>query len=98
MTDEAVWSWGDETIPARIVRTRRRKFCAGFFGDRIPFVWHPSGMRNRLASRSGGIVAGAPQPPANVCDPYRGQDEASMLYPGGITQISRGLSECDTPG
>jgi hypothetical protein len=21
-----------------------------------------------------------------------------MLYPGGITEISRGLSECDTPG
>ena len=39
----------------------------------------------RCKDGSAGIVAGAPQPPANVCDPSRGQEEASMLYPGGMT-------------
>jgi hypothetical protein len=72
------------TIQTRTFRRRRRKFCAGLFGDRIRFVWHPSGMLALRVSRSGGVVAGAPQPPANFCDPSRGQDEASMLYPGGI--------------
>jgi hypothetical protein len=57
----------------------------------------PEMMRNPFASRSGGVVAGAPQPPANVCDPSRGQEDASMLYPGGITEISRGLSEATPP-
>jgi hypothetical protein len=68
------------TIPARIVRTRRRKFCADVFGDRIRNVWHPSGMLALRASGSGGIVAVAPQPPANFCDPYRGQEEAGVCF------------------
>jgi hypothetical protein len=43
----------------------------------------PEMMRNPFASRSGGVVAGAPQPPANFCDPYRGQDEAGVCFVAG---------------
>ena len=91
MTDEAVASEVEMTIQTRTFRRRRRKFCAGFFGDRISFVWHPSGMRALRVSRSGGVVAGAPQPPANVCDPYRGHDEAASLGLGAEGDDSGGV-------
>jgi hypothetical protein len=71
------------TIQTRTSPERRRKFCAWFFGDRSSFVWHPSGMRALRVSRSGGVVAGAPQPPANFCDPCRGQDEAGVCFVAG---------------
>jgi hypothetical protein len=59
-------------------------FTQTYFRDRISLVWHPSGMRNPFASGSGGIVADAPQPPANVCDPSGVKKISSMPCPSGL--------------
>jgi hypothetical protein len=70
-------------LDGRLTRARSEceygNFAQTIFRDRISRVWHPSGMHALRASGSGGIVAGAPQPPANFCDPYRGQDGESRL-------------------
>jgi hypothetical protein len=50
-------------------------------------------MRNPFAPRSGGVVAGAPRPPANFCDPYRGQDDVvRALSFRGQDDVVRALS------
>jgi|GEM_PF-3979484 len=65
---------------ARILRAFGN-FAQIYFRDRISLVWHPSGMRNPFASGTGGIVADAPQPPANICDPAGVKKISCRTYP-----------------
>jgi len=72
MTDEAVSNAVDVTIQTRTLRIHFGKFSPPAVFRRLNLD-RPASLLDARTSRfwSGGIVADAPQPPANICDPSR---------------------------
>jgi hypothetical protein len=72
MTDEAVSNAVDVTIQTMTLRIHLGKFCSGrrFSEIESRSSGIPPGFKN-FAFLVRGIVADAPQPPANICDPSR---------------------------
>jgi hypothetical protein len=77
MTDEAVSNAVDVTIQTRNLRIHLGKFCSGRRFSELES--RPSGIPPRcknFAVLVRGIVADAPQPPANIYDPSRVKNSA----------------------